>query len=117
MGAGKVTVGRGVCVLFAVVSVGTVAPKASTAPYEPVFYGMVYIEGQPADLGTVVQVAVFRTGQTYTVCSDTTVQLLNTGLPGIQGQVAAYMARLSPTPQCLNPDNVYEFYVNGVYAS
>lgn len=106
-----------VALAFVLAGLGAYPSPASTEPFQPVFAGTVSIANKPADPGTVVQVAVFRASRKYTVCADTTVQMHKTGAPpGGVPNVTAYMARLKNTPQCLNPANEYDLYVNGVHA-
>jgi hypothetical protein len=79
------------------------------------FAGAVQILGQPADVGTFVQIVVFDAVSNYVVCADTTVIMQNIGTVANPNQVIGYIATLYDTPQCVNPDNRYDFYVNGVW--
>ena len=88
-------------------------PPASKYKYA----GVVRIVGQFADPGTSVQIVVFDAASNYTVCGDATVAL-QTVQPGPNSPVVAgYTAALYDIPQCLNPDNHFEFYVNGIWAA
>ncbi len=95
---------------------GTPAPAPSSGPQ---FTGKVLIAGLPADPGTTVQVVVFRAGTSFTVCGEGTVQVQTVGLtrPPPVPNVLAYEAIIEDTPECVNPDVTYDFYVNGVYAN
>ncbi len=88
-------------------------PKANPSG-KPTFIGTVRIASQFADPGTVVDVVIFRSGQTPIPCAHGTVDVRPIG-PN-ESSVPAFLAPLDPTPVCLNPDNVYHFYVNGVHA-
>jgi hypothetical protein len=95
-----------------------VPPAPPTGP-GPRFHGTVLIAGLPADPGTTVQAVVFRAGRTFTVCGDGQVQVRTLGLtrPPPAPNTTEYDIALEPTPECLNPDNTFDFYVNGVYAN
>lgn len=95
------------------------AAPASPPSSGPQFSGMVLIAGLPADPGTVVQVVVFRSGQSFKVCGEGTVQVQTAGLtrPPPVPNTTGYEATLEDTPECVNPDNTYDFYVNGVQAA
>jgi hypothetical protein len=56
---------------------GAIAQPTSSTLH---FSGSVLIAGLPADPGAVVQVVVFRTGMSYKVCADATVEVQTTGL-------------------------------------
>jgi hypothetical protein len=75
----------------------------------PAFIGTVRIANQFADPGTVVDVVIFRNGHDPIVCGHAIVSQSPDSGPG-------YVAPLEPRPRCLNPDNRYFFYVNGVLA-
>lgn len=84
----------------------------------PEFTGTVLIAGRPADPGTVVQIVVFRTATSFRVCAEATVQVQTAGLtrPPPVPNATGYDATLENSPECVNPDNTYDFYVNGVLA-
>lgn len=94
-------------------------PVAPIAPGGPHFTGTVLIAGLPADPGVVVQVVVFRAGMKFKVCAEGEVKVQTLGLtrPPPLPRHTGYDAALDATPECLNPDNTYAFYVNGVYAT
>lgn len=75
----------------------------------PGFVGTVRIANQLADPGTVVDVVIFRNGHDPIVCGHGIVTTAPGSTPG-------YVVPLDETPRCLNPDNKYFFYVNGVLA-
>ncbi|MDQ6891745.1 MAG: hypothetical protein M3167_03590 [Acidobacteriota bacterium] len=79
-------------------------------PFRPRIQGYVEIAGQLADVGTTVQIVVFRSSKVFFVCGETTVHKVR------DSRGAAYDADIKQTPECLNPDNLYDFYVNGVHA-
>ena len=85
-------------------------PAPNPRRSQPHVEGMVEIAGEPADVGTMVQVVVFRSAHDFTICGDAAVQT------GRDSRGAIYDADILPTPECLNPDNLYDFYVNGVHA-
>jgi hypothetical protein len=88
-------------------------PPASKYKYA----GVVRIVGQFADPGASVQIVVFDAASNYTVCDDATAAL-QTVQPGPNSPVVAgYSTALYDIPQCVNPDNRFEFYVNGIWAA
>jgi hypothetical protein len=95
---------------------GAIAPPTSSPLH---FSGSVLITGLPADPGAVVQVVVFRTGMSYKVGADANVEVQTSGLtrPPPAPTTTGYDGFLEGTPECRNPDNTYDFYVNGVYAN
>jgi hypothetical protein len=115
-----VSAGIGACLLAAaaVTAEGqvprTTPPPAPPRPGGATFVGSVRIAGEFADPGTEVDVVIYRSGQTPISCAHGTVESTPTG-PG-QAPSLGYMAPLEQTPTCLNPDNTYHFYVNGVRA-
>ena len=113
--------------LLAAAISGGFVPATSTwqDPRQPVpqpplsnfkFAGTAQIIGLPADPGTSIQIVLFDAASNYIVCADTTVSMMPTGPGPNPPQVAGYTAALYNTPQCVNPDNKYDFYVNGVWA-
>jgi hypothetical protein len=104
--------------LVMLASSGAIRPAALRAQLKPHFAGTVEIAGQPADPGTVVEIVVFRADAKYTPCADARVkQESPQAFDAPARLVSGYDARLEPTPDCLNPDNEYAFYVNGVWAA
>lgn len=83
-----------------------------TADSKPRFAGQVRIAGRIADPGTTVQIVVFRTAQQWKICGEGEVR-------DFAGPDAAdgfwYDAELDMSPECANPANRYDFYVNGVW--
>ena len=102
--------------LAAVVSAqGVAVPTPTKAPpnsrrTQPHVEGFVEIAGEPADIGTTVQIEVFRSATVHSACGEATVQ------KGRDSRGAIYDADIKQTPECLNPDNLYDFYVNGVHS-
>lgn len=90
-----------------------------STPGGPEFTGRVLIAGLPADPGTVVQVVVFRDAQNFKVCGDATVKVQTVGLtrPPPMPNLTGYDAAVDNIPECTNPDNSYDFFVNGVLAT
>ncbi len=87
-----------------------------TSAVKPFFYGKARIEGRPADDGTFVDVAVVRSADDYTICGLSKVS--QTPLfesKEVQGP-GSFIVPIEMTPDGLNPDTVYTFYVNMVYA-
>jgi hypothetical protein len=93
----------------AAVPTPTSPPKPPRRP-QPHVEGFVLIAGEPADAGTTVQIEVFRSATVHYGCGEATVQ------EGRDRRGAIYDADIKQTPECLNPDNRYDFYVNGVHA-
>jgi hypothetical protein len=115
------------CVVFAGFGSATSIPSGAQRPASPPaqnppaskykYAGVVRIVGQFADPGTSVQIVVFDAASNFTVCGDATVSL-QTVQPGANSPVVAgYTAALYDIPQCVNPDDKYEFYVNGIWAA
>jgi hypothetical protein len=97
---------------------GAVPPAPSsplppiTADSKPRFAGQVRIAGRIADPGTTVQIIVFSTSRQWKICGEGEVHDL-AGPDDANG--FWYDAELDMSPECANPANRYDFYVNGVW--
>lgn len=79
----------------------------------PHFAGQVRIANWPAELGLPVEIVTFNAARQFKVCASGNVATVN--LP-LHSDVTGYSLALKDDRDCRNPNDRFDFYVNGVWA-